>query len=195
MPTNLNALIRYKQIDACLRNPFAENTIKILQKACTKALGDHRGLYKRISERTIRDDIRVMRSDILGFNAPIECTHGRYTYLDKNYSIFKTPITEIQLLKEILKLLLEKRDNFQEHEINPLLIKIAEITGDTIQINNKVPSIEEKNISAPETKSNQRICFSLAVTSTEQSQKPNYANTKKDYKVEDFWWRDVLKVL
>ena len=113
MPTNLNALIRYKQIDACLRNPYVKCTIERLQEVCSEAMGEFRGIYKLVSERTIRDDIRVMRSNILGFNAPIEFEDGNYIYYKEDYSIFKTPVTEVQLLKDILKILLERNDNIE----------------------------------------------------------------------------------
>lgn len=69
MPTNLNALIRYKQIDKELSNPYLKTTIHSLQIACSNQLAEHRGVYKLVAERTIRDDIRVMRSSALGFNA------------------------------------------------------------------------------------------------------------------------------
>lgn len=141
MPTNLNALIRYKQIDTCLKNKFIECTIEKLQDACTASLGEFRGIYKKVSERTIRDDIRVMKSNILGFNAPIEISNGTYYYTDKNYSIFTTPVTEIELLKDILKMLLEERNNIADSEIDNLLLRIANIVGEPIPDKFNSPSI------------------------------------------------------
>ena len=141
MPTNLNALIRYKQIDTCLKNRFIECTIEKLQDACTASLGEFRAIYKKVSERTIRDDIRVMKSNILGFNAPIEISNRTYYYSDKNYSIFTTPVTEIELLKDILKMLLEERNNIADSEIDDLLQRIARIVGEPIPTHVKSPSI------------------------------------------------------
>ncbi len=141
MPTNLNALIRYKQIDTCLKNKFIECTIEKLQDVCTVSLGEFRGIYKKVSERTIRDDIRVMKSNILGFNAPIEISNGIYYYSDINYSIFTTPITEIELLKDILKMLLEERNNIADSEIDDLLQRIARIVGEPIPTHVESPSI------------------------------------------------------
>ena len=132
MPTNLNALIRYKQIDACLKNQYVKCTIERLQEACSESMGEFRGIYKLVSERTIRDDIRVMRSNILGFNAPIEFEDGKYIYSDKEYSIFNTPVTEVQLLKEILKMLLEERNNIADSEIDRLLLRISIIVGEPL---------------------------------------------------------------
>lgn len=72
MPTNLNALIHYKTIDHCLSNRHRQWSIDDLIKASSEALGEHRGVYKPISKLTICDDIRVMRSSMLGFDAPIK---------------------------------------------------------------------------------------------------------------------------
>ena len=86
MPTNLNALIRYKKINQCLGNHYLKATIESLQEACSNQLAKHRGIYKLISNRTIRDDIRVMLSDALGFNALIEEKDGVY-FIPINTSI------------------------------------------------------------------------------------------------------------
>lgn len=124
MPANLNALIRYKQIDNCLKNQYLHTTIEILQNKCSEQLGEHRGIYKLISERTIREDLRVMKSDALGFNAPIVVKDGIYSYSNKNYSIFNSSIDNIDLLKSILKLLVGEKNNIKnptlENVINTL---------------------------------------------------------------------------
>ena len=88
MPANLNALIRYKTIDVCLSNRHRQWTIKDLMVACSDSLSEHRGMGSGVSERTLRDDIRVMRSNILGFNAPIKQRDGQYFYSDPSFSIF-----------------------------------------------------------------------------------------------------------
>ena len=148
MPTNLNALIRYKRIDACLKNPYVVCTIERLQEACTEAMGEFRGIHKLVSERTIRDDIRVLRSNILGFNAPIEYENEKYVYTDKNYSIFQTPVTEVDLLKDILKMLLEERNNIADSEIDKLLQRISIIVGEPIpfdEIEDNIDTTDEKS--------------------------------------------------
>ena len=92
MPTNLNALIRYKTINSCLTGYKKKWTMDELIDACSEAMGEYRGIYKRISKRTIQDDIRIMRSEILGFNAPLEYGNGTYFYSDPHYSIFNITI-------------------------------------------------------------------------------------------------------
>ena len=72
MPANKNALIRYKTIDRCLRNRYRRWTIDDLVEACSDALYDMEGIVKGVSLRTVQGDLQIMRSDKLGYNAPIE---------------------------------------------------------------------------------------------------------------------------
>lgn len=72
MPANKNALIRYKTIDNCLRNKYHRWTIDNLMDACSDALYDMEGISKGVSLRTVQADLQIMRSDKLGYNAPIE---------------------------------------------------------------------------------------------------------------------------
>ncbi|HLO60155.1 MAG TPA: hypothetical protein VK179_15505 [Bacteroidales bacterium] len=119
MPANLNALIRYKTINSCLFGGKRRWSIDELIEKCSDALAECRGRYERISERTVRDDIRVMRSDILGYNAPILQKNGLYFYSDPAYSIMSVTITDSSLVMKIIKLLNDvKRDvNHPEMEI------------------------------------------------------------------------------
>ena len=71
MPANKNALIRYKTIDNCLRNRYRKWTLEDLVDACCQALYEMEGLSKGVSVRTVQNDIQMMRSDKLGYNAPI----------------------------------------------------------------------------------------------------------------------------
>ena len=109
MPANLNALIRYNQIDKCLKNPFTDCTIYKLREVCSEALNEYRGINRLISERTIREDIRVMRSDILGFNAPIVFEDGRYIYGIPHFNLFNRSIPNREILKEIFFFLKNKK--------------------------------------------------------------------------------------
>lgn len=129
MPQNLNALIRYKQIDLCLRNPYLKATIRVLQRKCSEQLAEHRGVYKQVSERTIREDIRVMRSDALGFEAPIVVMDGVYAYSDRDYSIFNRTVNDLDLLTTITQLLVKERKHLKNPELLELLEKLKEMTG------------------------------------------------------------------
>lgn len=95
MPANKNALIRYKTIDRCLRNKYRKWALNDLVDACSEALYEMEGIDKGVSARTIQGDIQMMRSDKLGYYAPIEVYDNKYyRYSDPEYSITNTPITE-----------------------------------------------------------------------------------------------------
>ena len=88
MPVNRNALIRYKTIDNCLRNPYRRWTLEDLVDACSDALYEYEGIDKGISKRTVQMDIQMMRSEKLGYNAPIIVYENKYyKYEDPEYSI------------------------------------------------------------------------------------------------------------
>lgn len=98
MPINRNALIRYKTIDNCLRNPYREWTLDDLINACSDALYEFEGIEKGISKRTVQMDIQMMRSEKLGYNAPIEVYDNKfYRYSESNFSITNTPLNEQDL--------------------------------------------------------------------------------------------------
>ncbi len=108
MPANKNALIRYKTIDRCLRNRFRLWTIDDLTEACSAALREMEGITKGVSVRTVQGDLQMMRSDKLGYNAPIEVFDKiYYRYADPNYSINEMPLTEedCRLLRQAVEML------------------------------------------------------------------------------------------
>jgi len=98
MPVNRNALIRYKTIDTCLRNKYRRWTLEDLIDACSDALYEYEGIDKGISRRTVQMDIQMMRSEKLGYNAPIVVYDNKYyKYEDEDYSITNTPLSEQDL--------------------------------------------------------------------------------------------------
>ena len=132
MPVNLNALLRYKTIDKCLRNSLALSSIDYLMSQCSDALDDAIGRKSKVSERTIRNDIRILRSDILGFNAPIIVKEGIYKYSDNDYSIFETSFSQMELFIEIQELLVEEFDNISNKNLPILLEKLSDITKENV---------------------------------------------------------------
>lgn len=109
MPVNRNALIRYQTIDKCLNNRYRSWTLEDLIEACSDSLYEYEGIAKGVSRRTVQADIQIMRSDKLGYNAPIEVYDNKYyRYADPDYSITNIPLTEQDLstlveITEILK--------------------------------------------------------------------------------------------
>lgn len=113
MALNKNALIRYKTIDQCLQNRFRKWTLNDLIQACSDALYEYEGKDVNVSRRTVQLDIQLMRSDKLGYNAPIIVYDKKYyTYEDTNYSITNIPLTEtdMQVLSETVEMLKQFKD-------------------------------------------------------------------------------------
>ncbi|MFS4483657.1 WYL domain-containing protein [Hyunsoonleella sp. 2307UL5-6] len=100
MAVNKNALIRYKTIDKCLQNNFRQWTLDDLIEAVSYALYEYEGKDVDVSKRTVQLDIQMMRSDKLGYNAPIVVYQRKfYKYEDENYSITNSPISNQDLGK------------------------------------------------------------------------------------------------
>ncbi|GHN00611.1 hypothetical protein WSM22_21000 [Cytophagales bacterium WSM2-2] len=119
MPVNRNALIRYRALDNCLRNRARRWTLEDLIDACSEALYEYEGIDKGVSRRTVQMDLQMMRSDKLGYNAPIEVLEKKYyTYEDPEYSITNIPLTDQDLgkLTEVVEILRQFKgfSHFQE---------------------------------------------------------------------------------
>lgn len=127
MPANKNALIRYKTIDRCLSNRFRRWTLEDLVDECSMALLEMEGMTKGVSVRTVQSDIQMMRSDKLGYNAPIEVyDHRYYRYADPQYSITDMPLSEddFRLIKKAVDLLGKNENLIQNGEICKILMKV-----------------------------------------------------------------------
>jgi len=113
MPINKNALIRYKTIDRCLQNRFRKWTLNDLIQACSAALYEYEGKEVEVSKRTLQLDIQTMRSEKLGYHAPIEVYEKKYyRYADPNFSITDIPLNEqdMQVLSETVEMLRQFKD-------------------------------------------------------------------------------------
>jgi len=85
-----------------------------LVEACSYALYDMEGITKGVCARTIQLDIQIMRSDKLGYNAPIEVYDKiYYRYADPDYSISEMPLSmeDCKLIKEAISLIDDNDDN------------------------------------------------------------------------------------
>ncbi len=100
MAANKNALIRYKTIDQCLQNNYKQWTLNDLIESVSDALYEYEGKDVDVSKRTVQLDLQMMRSDKLGYNAPIVVYNRKfYKYEDENYSITNSPISNQDLTK------------------------------------------------------------------------------------------------
>jgi predicted DNA-binding transcriptional regulator YafY len=129
MPVNRNALIRYRTIDKCLQNRRRNWTIEDLIDACNDALYEYEGVDTNISLRTIRLDLNAMRSDSLGYNAPIIVKNKKfYTYDDAEYSIANSPLTaqDLGILQEVSHLLRQFKGFSHFNEVSEMVNKLED---------------------------------------------------------------------
>ncbi|MDE6078881.1 MAG: WYL domain-containing protein [Duncaniella sp.] len=95
MPLNRATLIRISTIDRCLQNRYRRWTINDLIDACTDALAEYEGRSNPVSRRTFQNDLALMRSDRLGYNAPIVVRENKYyEYDDPDFSITHLPLND-----------------------------------------------------------------------------------------------------
>ena len=129
MPANKNALIRYKTIDRCLSNHYRRWTLDDLVDACCMALNEMEGLSKGVSVRTVQGDIQMMRSDKLGYNAPIEVyDHKYYRYSDPDYTITGMPLSrnDVDVLQEAVDMLQQLQDFDQFGEMADVINRLQD---------------------------------------------------------------------
>lgn len=129
MPINRNALIRYRTIDKCLQNRRRRWTIEDLIDACSDALYEYEGSDKPISMRTIRLDLKAMRSEQLGYNAPIVVIDKKYyTYEDADYTITDIPLTsqDLNILQEVSHLLKQFKGFNHFNGVNEMISKLED---------------------------------------------------------------------
>ncbi len=142
MPANKNALIRYKTIDNCLRNRYRRWTLEDLVNACCDALYDMEGISKGVSVRTVQGDIQMMRSDKLGYNAPIEVyEHKYYRYSVDGYSIMDMPMSQndYDVMQEAVDMLRQLEGFEQFTEMSDVVSRLQDKLA--ISRNNRKPII------------------------------------------------------
>ncbi len=129
MSSNKNALIRYKTIDNCLRNRTKLWTLEDLIDACSDALYEYEGKYDLVSKRTVQLDIQNMRSEKLGYNAPIEVFQKKfYKYSEPDFSIKNIPVNEndIKVMNDAVQILKQFKDFSIFKEMNGVIQKLED---------------------------------------------------------------------
>lgn len=129
MALNKNALIRYKTIDKCLQNNNKQWTLDALITACSDALYEYEGRGIDVSKRTVQLDIQMMRSDKLGYNAPIIVYNRKYyKYEDDNFSITDIPLTEndMNVLSETVEMLKQFKDFSLFNELGGIIQRLED---------------------------------------------------------------------
>ncbi len=129
MSQNKNALIRYKTIDKCLQNKYRQWTLEDLIEECSEALFEYEGRQNPISKRTIQMDIQLMRSEKLGYNAPIVVYDKKYyKYEDEDFSITDIPLTEtdMNVLTETVSMLKQFKDFSLFNDVSDILQRLED---------------------------------------------------------------------
>ncbi|MBB3123776.1 putative DNA-binding transcriptional regulator YafY [Mesoflavibacter sabulilitoris] len=118
MANSTHAHLRYNILDHCFR--YKSYGFEELLKAVNEGIEE---LYpgESISERTLREDIKVFRDKKDGFGAPLPDGKRTYTYSDDDFTIAKRPLQKYeQYLLEAAQQLLSR---FESH---PKYNKLAE---------------------------------------------------------------------
>jgi predicted DNA-binding transcriptional regulator YafY len=129
VPVNRNALIRYRTIDKALQNRYKKWTLDDLIDACSDALYEFQGINTGVSRRTIQADLEMMRSNKLGYEAPIVVVDKKYyTYEDKTYSITNIPLNnqDMQVLSEVSDLLKQFKGFSHFADLNEMVSKLED---------------------------------------------------------------------
>ncbi len=129
MAVNKLALLRYRIIDKCLQNRFRKWTLTDLMEAVSDALYEYEGITSGVGKRTIQLDIQNMRSDKLGYNAPIIVRDKKYyCYEEKGYSITNSPLSshDIDKLNEVVSLLKQFKEFSYFDDLSSLVARLED---------------------------------------------------------------------
>lgn len=108
MPTNKNAVIRYRTLDKCFRNQRMHFFIEDLVNACNEELQAFDG--SSVSKRQVQQDIKFLESDAGGGIDLVRQYDGHrvyYRYRDPEFSILNLPMSqkEADLLSDTIQML------------------------------------------------------------------------------------------
>jgi len=131
MAINKNALLRYKILDNCFRNPGRKFFIEDLIKECEKVLLELYPESNGISRRQIFEDIAFMESSA-GWSIELEKSRqGRkvfYRYVDISFSINNMPLNDLEInqLKTTIEILSQFKGMPQFDWINEMVPKLQQ---------------------------------------------------------------------
>ena len=131
MALNKNALIRYKVLDNCFRNPGRRFFIEDLIAECDKVLAEIDPDSNGISRRTIFDDIKFMESSE-GWQIELlklkDSHKTYYRYANTSFSINNMPLNEVEInqLRSAVNILSQFKGMPQFEWIHELLPKLQQ---------------------------------------------------------------------
>ncbi|TDS12275.1 helix-turn-helix transcriptional regulator [Sphingobacterium paludis] len=150
MSINKLALIRYKIIDDCLRQTHRKWTLDDLIGKVADGLYELEGIHNGVSKRTIQGDIQIMRSNKLGYNAPITVLKRKfYTYEDPGYSISNSPLSDSDMskMKEAVDILKHLNGFSYFDEMSDMIARLE----------NNLSKSEDKTVSCIQMESNKLL--------------------------------------
>ncbi len=118
MANSKHAHVRYNILDNCFRKK-AFTFKELLEYVNLKIADVYPG--EGISERTLREDIKLFKDPINGFGAPLEEMSRTYKYSDANFSIALKPLLPYE--KELIDASQQLLQRFENH---PKYNKLAE---------------------------------------------------------------------
>jgi len=125
MANSKHAHLRYNILDNCFRNKYFG--FKDLHKHLNYKIAE---FYpgEGISVKTLRDDIKLFKSSINGFDAPLPNNTRIYRYSDRNFSIAKRPLLgyENYLIRAAQELLERFENNPKYDNLVEALIKFQD---------------------------------------------------------------------
>lgn len=133
MSINKNALMRYKVLDNCFRNPGRRYFMNDLIEECNKVLTSLYPDYEGISRRQIFEDIAFMESS-QGWGVELErIREGKkvyYKYSDTSFSINNMPLNEVEIdqLQSALDILSQFKGMPQFEWVHELIPKLQQGT-------------------------------------------------------------------
>ena len=131
MAINKNALIRYKVLDKCFRNPGKKYFINDLIAECESVLLEIDSESNGISRRQIFDDIAFMESKegwSIELNKLRDGKKVYYQYTDMSFSINNMPLNEVEInqLKAAVDILSQFKGMPQFEWVNELVPKLQQ---------------------------------------------------------------------
>jgi predicted DNA-binding transcriptional regulator YafY len=112
-----------------LQNRYRTWTLDELIDAVSEALYEYEGKENPVSKRTIQLDIQLMRSEKLGYNAPIVVYDKKYyKYDDEEFTITDIPLTEtdINVLTETVSMLKQFKDFSLFNDVSDILQRLED---------------------------------------------------------------------
>lgn len=129
MPAHKSKNFRFRIIDECLRDTSRTWSLDDLIQEVSRKLTDEFNVEK-VSRRSIQYDIALMREkQPVGYNAPIVCIDGKYSYSDESFSIVNMQLSkpDIDNLTEVANTLRQYKQYVHLGDISKLIEKIEAI--------------------------------------------------------------------